>query len=265
MVAMHTTSSPDGTTLAFDRSGDGPPIVLVGGAFGTRDHPSVVGLARHLSEHVTVYAYDRRGRGDSTDTPPYAVEREIEDLAAVIDAAGGRAHVYGLSSGAGLAARAAAADLPIDRLVLHEPPYDVGGARPPLPADFAEQVAALVAAGRNGDAVEYFMTQGIGLPAEMVASMRPTPVWAGLEVLAPTLVYDNAVMGDNALPADDLGRLKQPVLVLSGELSPDWFHRAAEATAAACRDARHQQLPGQSHFAPDDAAIAAAILGFLRP
>ncbi|TDC52925.1 alpha/beta hydrolase [Jiangella ureilytica] len=262
---MHTTISPDGTTLAFDRSGDGPSVVLVGGAFGTRDHPSFVGLAQHLSEHVTVYSYDRRGRGDSTDTPPYAVEREIEDLAAVIDAAGGRAHAYGLSSGAGLVARAAAAGLPIDRLILHEPPYDVDGARPPLPADFAQLVAALVAEGRHGDAVEYFMTRGIGLPEEMIGSMRPTPVWAGLEALAPTLVYDNAVMGDNSLPADDLRAIEQPVLVLSGELSPSWFHRAAEATAAACPDARHLQLAGQSHFAPDDAAIAAAILEFLRP
>jgi pimeloyl-ACP methyl ester carboxylesterase len=250
MVGMHTTTSPDGTTLAFDRIGDGSPLVIVGGAFGTRDHPSVAGLARHLAGHFTVLPYDRRGRGDSTDTPPYAVEREIEDLAAVIEAAGGRTHVYGLSSGAGLAARAAAAGLPIDGLILHEPPYDVDGARPPLPPDFADRVAALVTEGRHDDAVEYFMTQGIGLPADPVASMRPTPVWAGLEALAPTLVYDNAVMGDNSLPADDLARLEQPVLVLSGELSPGWFHRAAEASAAACPDARHLQLPGQSHFAP---------------
>ncbi|RIQ14458.1 alpha/beta fold hydrolase [Jiangella rhizosphaerae] len=262
---MHTTSSPDGTTLAFDRTGDGPALVLVAGAFGTRDHPSLTGLAGHLSEHATVYRYDRRGRGDSTDTPPYAVEREVEDLAAVVDAAGGRAHVYGLSSGAALAVRAAAAGLPIDRLILHEPPYDVDGARPALPADFAERVAALVAGGRNGDAVEYFMTRGMGLPAEMVASMRPSPMWAGLERLAPTLVHDNAVMGDNAVPVADLGGLAQPVLVLSGELSPGWFHRAAAAVAAACPDGRHRALPGQSHFAPDDAAVAAAVIEFLKP
>jgi pimeloyl-ACP methyl ester carboxylesterase len=217
-----------------------------------------------LAEHATVFRYDRRGRGDSTDTAPYAVEREIEDLAAVIDAAGGRAHVYGLSSGAALAARAAAAGLPIDRLVLHEPPYDVDGSRPPLPAGFAEQVAALVAEARNGDAVDYFMTQGMGLPAEMVAGMRPTPMWAGLEALAPTLVYDNAVMGDNALPVAELGTIARPVLVLSGELSPGWFHQAAAATAAACPDARYQQLPGQSHFAPDDAAVAAVVGAFLH-
>ncbi|MBB5788945.1 alpha/beta fold hydrolase [Jiangella mangrovi] len=262
---MHTTSSPDGTTLAYDRTGAGPVLVVVGGAFGTRDHPSVTGLAEHLSAHATVVAYDRRGRGDSTDTSPYAVEREIEDLAAVIEATGGRAHVYGLSSGAALAARAAAAGLPIDRLVLHEPPYDVDGARPPLAPGFSEQVAALVADGRNGDAVDYFMTQGMGLPAEMVASMRPTPVWAGLEALAPTLVYDNAVMGDNTVPVDALRRIAQPVLVLQGELSPDWFHRAAAATAAACPDAQLHELPGQSHFAPDDAAVAAVVAEFLHP
>lgn len=262
---MHTTSSPDGTTLAFDRTGAGPALVIVGGAFGTRDHPSVTGLTQHLSEHATVHAYDRRGRGGSTDTPPYAVEREIEDLAAVIDAAGGRADVYGLSSGAALAARAASAGLPIDRLILHEPPYDVDGVRPPLPADFAERVAALVGEGQNGDAVEYFMTQGMGLPTEMVAGIRPTPMWAGLEVLAPTLVYDNAVMGDNTLPVAELGTISQPVLVLAGELSPDWFHRAAAATAAACPDARLHRLPGQSHFAPDDAAVAAVVAEFLRP
>ncbi|MFI7610864.1 alpha/beta fold hydrolase [Nonomuraea terrae] len=260
---MYKTTSPDGTTVAFDRIGDGPALVVVGGAFSTRRHPVLSDLAHHLSERFTVYAYDRRGRGDSTDNLAYAVQREVEDLHAVIDATGGPAHVYGLSSGAALALRAAAAALPIDRLVLHEPPYDVDGARPAMPADFASRLEALTAGGRRGEAVEYFMTQGMGMPAEMIAQMRATPAWPDLVALAHTLVYDTAVMGDNTLPAARAAKIGVPVLVLAGEHSPEWLRQAASAVAAACTAGRLLVLPGQSHFAPDNAAVAAATAEFL--
>src|SRR5262245_5356833 len=162
-LPMDTVTSRDGTTIAYDRLGQGPPVVLLPG--GSVDRTANAGLAAELAGHHTVYNVDRRGRGDSGDTQPYAVEREVEDIAAVIDAAGGRAHLYGSSSGAGLAMHAVAAGLPVARLALWEPPYSVGG-RPDLPDDTASVYRELVDAGRRGDAVEYFMAKVVRLPPE---------------------------------------------------------------------------------------------------
>ena len=157
-------TSRDGTEIAYDRTGSGEPVVLVGGAFSYRRFPGQVKLAALLSERFTVYSYDRRGRGDSGDTSPYAVEREVEDLAAVIGAAGGHAHVWGLSSGAVLALEAAAAGLPIGRLAVQEPPLAVDPADRRPPADLREHVSTLIEAGQRGDAVRYYMTDGMARP-----------------------------------------------------------------------------------------------------
>jgi pimeloyl-ACP methyl ester carboxylesterase len=181
---MNTTRSRDGTTIAFDRSGEGPPIILVGGAFTVRS--SDAPLAEQLERHFTVFTYDRRGRGSSEDTAPYAVDREIEDLEALIVEAGGSATVYGKSSGAALALEAAARGLPITGLALFEPPFIVDDSRPRPPADLGSQLSELTSAGRRGDAVELFITKAVGLPVEAVAQMRTAPMWPGLEAQCAT-------------------------------------------------------------------------------
>ena len=171
---MEQVTSKDGTTIAFDRMGDGPPVILVSG--GSTDRSANAPLAALLAPHVTVFNYDRRGRGPSADTPPYAVEREVEDIDAVIGAAGGSAFLYGTSSGAVLALEAAASGLPVSKLALWEPPFILDeNARPPT--DQVEQYNQMIAEGRRGDAVEYFMTKVVSMPAEFVAQARTQPWW----------------------------------------------------------------------------------------
>ncbi len=185
---MQTVTSADGTRIAFDRLGGGPPLIMVVGAFNTRS--TTEPLARALEGGFTVLNYDRRGRGDSGDTPPYAVDREIEDLNALIAEAGGSAAVFGYSSGATLALKAAAAGLAISNLALYEPPFVVDGSRPPLPADLPDRLVDLVASGRRGDAVELYQREAIGMPEEVVAGMRQAPFRSALEAIAHTLAYD---------------------------------------------------------------------------
>ena len=182
---MDTVRSADGTTIAFDRTGDGPPLIIVGGALS--DRAAAAPLAEILSGDFTVVAYDRRGRGNSSDTPPYAVEREVEDLAALLDAVGGSGSVLGHSSGAALAIEAVVRGLPITRLAAYEPPFIVDDSRPALPAGYDEHLDELLAEGRRGDAVAYFMTAGVGLPTAMVDQMRGAPMWPAMEALAHTI------------------------------------------------------------------------------
>src|SRR5215207_6228387 len=232
---MEKIKSEDGTAIAFDRLGDGQPVIVVGGA--TCDRAMTRPLAKQMARHFTVFTYDRRG--DSGDTAPYAVEREIEDIAALIDEAGGSAFVYGHSSGAGLALHAAAHGLPIARLVLHEPPFvpDSEEERR-ISREYAEQLEIILADDRRGDAVELFMTT-VGMPQEMVEGMRHDPTWAGLEEIAPTLAYDSEVMGDisrgGTIPADLLCAVTIPALVLCGGASHDWRSTWAGSSPTACR------------------------------
>ncbi len=184
---MHTITSPDGTTIAYDRTGAGEPLVLVGGAFSYRRYPGQVKLAELLSARFTVYSYDRRGRGDSDDTAPYAVQREIEDLAAVIGAAGGAACVWGLSSGAVLALEAAAAGLPIRKLAVQEPPLGVDPADRRPPAGLRQHVSGLIDAGQRGQAVRYYMVDGMGAPAFVPALLHLIPgAWTTPRSSSPT-------------------------------------------------------------------------------
>ncbi len=260
---MGRVASADGTAIAYDAVGAGPPLVLVAGALTTRR--SLAPLAAALAAERTVHAYDRRGRGESGDTPPFAVEREIEDLAAVIGAAGGRAAVYGHSSGAGLALRAAAAGLPIDRLVLHEPPYAGDTLQEQdEAAAFARGLDELIAAGRAEDALVHFLTTA-GLPAEALDGMRADPWWAEGVALAPTLAYDSAIMGDaagGALPADAARGLDLPVLVVWGTASPPFMTAAAERLAALVPGAETAVLDGHGHEAAAD-VVAGAVAPFL--
>src|SRR5262245_12253085 len=229
---MNSVTAADGTTIAFDRSGSGAALVLVGGAFQHRAlDPRTAQLAELLAAQLTVYHYDRRGRGDSGDTPPYAVEREIEDLAALVDDARGSASVFGMSSGANLALRAASQGVPTGRLALFEPTFIVDGSRPPVPADYKATLTELVAANRRGDAVAYFMTTAVGLPSEFVEPMRQEPFWPAFEAVAHTLPYDAAVVADagsGPTPLQQWASLEVPTLVLDGGDSQPYQHNADE-------------------------------------
>jgi pimeloyl-ACP methyl ester carboxylesterase len=241
---LNRVTSSDGTTIAFDRSGEGPAVILVCG--GSTDRSANAPLAALLAEHFTVFNYDRRGRGDSGETAPYAVEREVEDLEALISEAGGSAFVYGTSSGAALALEAAASGLPITKLALWEPPFFLEG-RPRPPADTATTFTELVSEGRRGDAVEYFMAKGVGLPPEFVAYARTQPFWASQEALAHTLAYDATIMGDYSLPTGRAAAVTVPTLVIDGGASFGFMGESADALADALPDGRRRTLDGQEH------------------
>jgi pimeloyl-ACP methyl ester carboxylesterase len=268
---MHTTTSPDGTTIAYDREGDGDPLILVGGAFSYRRYPGQVKLARLLAARFTVYSYDRRGRGDSGDTKPYAVEREIGDLAAMIKAAGGRADVWGLSSGAVLALEAAAAGLPIRKLAVQEPPLVVDPADRRPPADLLPRLTTLIDAGRRGAAVRYFMVDGMGAPAFVPAMLRLMPgVWKALTAVAHTLPYDAAIMRGyqegRPLPAGQWASVTMPTLVMCGasKETPALFEHAAQAITAVLPDGRLEQRRGLGHTkALNPSVIADTLTEFL--
>ncbi|QGV78370.1 alpha/beta fold hydrolase [Streptomyces ficellus] len=241
-----TVTSGDGTLLAYERRGEGPPLVLVSGALGTR--ASEAALAGLLAPHFTTYTYDRRGRGDSGDGagPPvrHAVEREVDDLAAVIATAGGGAAVHGTSSGGALALEAAAAGLPITRLSVYEPPYDTDPAARDGFTERAQRLGRLLADGRRGDALALFLSD---TPAAELAGLRASPQWPALEALAHTLPYDHAVLGDSLVPAARLAAVTARVLVIDGGASPAWLRDTARAVAHALPNARHSTLTGQTH------------------
>jgi alpha-beta hydrolase superfamily lysophospholipase len=220
-------------------------------------------LAALLAEQFTVFNYDRRGRGDSGDTPPYAVEREIEDIDAVIEAAGGSAFLYGTSSGAALVLATAASGLDVKKLALWEPPYIVEGSRPRPPADTAATYRKLVAEDRRGDAVEFFMTQVVGLPAEFAAQARQAPWWAWQEGLAHTLAYDAEIMGDYSLPTTSARAVTVPTLILDGGGSMAWMGTGTDALAELIPDSRRHTLGGQAHDV-DPQVLAPVLIDFFR-
>jgi pimeloyl-ACP methyl ester carboxylesterase len=258
---MSTLTSRDGTTIAFDSSGRGPVVVLVDGALSYRTFGPMAPLAGLLAADLTVFAYDRRGRGESGDTPPYHVAREVEDLAAVIEAVGGSAGVFGMSSGAALALEAAASGLPITRLALYEPPYTVEPGDPEEERAYRAQLDEMLDAGRRGDAVAWFLGNA-GVPDEALAGMRADPSWASFEAVAPTLAYDHEVLGDGAVPRSRAGLVTAPTLVAAGADSPDFFHEAAQAVAAAIPGAECRFLEGQSWGRPAAAALAPVLANF---
>ena len=257
---MPRVTSADGTAIGYESTGSGPALVLVDGAMCYRGAGPMRPLAALLQDTFTVHTYDRRGRGESTDTAPYAVAREIEDLQAVIARAGGQAYVYGISSGAALALATAAAGPGISKLAMYEPPFLAeveGGARA---KEYSQQLRELLDAGRNGDAVALFMAT-VGIPSQVVAGMRAQPGWAAMEAIAPTLGYDDAVLDGGRVPHDLAPAVTAPVLVLSGGASPDSLQQAAKATAQAFPTAEHRTLDGQTHdVAPD--ALAPVLTEF---
>ena len=255
---MESVTSRDGTTIAFDRMGKGPPVVLVTG--GSVDRMSNAPLAQELAADFTVLNYDRRGRGPSGDTQPYAIEREIEDIEAMLEAAGGSANLYGTSSGAALALQAAAGGLPVTKLALWEPPYILDeNARPPK--DQVEQYETMIAEGRRGDAAEYFMTKVVGMPPEFAAQARTEPWWPNQEALAHTLAYDARIMGDYSVPTDQAASVKVPTIVIAGGSDMPFMRETAQALADALPDGQVKFLDGQGHNV-DPAILAPALKEF---
>lgn len=262
---MSTVVSKDGTRIGSDVTGDGPPLILVDGALCYRKSGPNGDLAAELASRFTVYTYDRRGRGESTDTQPYDVQREVEDIAALIEAAGGSALLYGISSGAALALEAARAGLPIERLALYEASFVVDDTRKLAADDYADRIDRLVAADQGSDVVKTFMREGVGLPAILVALMRLMPAWKTMTSLAHTVPYDTALTFDKqrgkALPAEQWSGLAMPVLVVAGSKSPTWMRNAMHALAEAVPGARHHTLPGQTHLVKA-AALAPVLADF---
>ncbi len=262
-TTIDTLRSDDGTTIAYELLGAGPVVIIVSGS--NCDAAVTRPLAEALAEFHTVVNYDRRGRGGSTDTAPYSVAREVEDLRALIDRAGGSASVYGHSSGAALALQAAAAGLGVDRLVLHEPPYVEDDAQAQESREYAATLEQALAEGRRSDAAALFMRR-VGAPATAVDQMRTQPWWGRMEAFAPTLAHDSAVMGfpttGGLLPVELVQLVRAPTLVLNGADSPAWMTRVGGRIAELIPQSRQQVLPGQGHVSPPE-VIVPLIVGHL--
>jgi pimeloyl-ACP methyl ester carboxylesterase len=245
---METTRSADGTRIAYVANGSGPPLILVGGAFcDHRARAAGLPLSRALEASMTVVCFDRRGRGESGDTSPYAVAREVEDLSALVEVAGGSAAVYGHSSGAVIALEAAAAGVSIERLALYEPPLVFADQRAAMPDDLVEQLVALTSADRRSEAAELFLTKGVGVPLPAVERIKASPGWPSLMALAHTLSYDATLTRDPEALLARGASVTQPALLMAGEKSEAWMRAGVERLAAAVPGARQATLAGQTH------------------
>ena len=250
---MTRVPSRDGTLIAFTKGGKGPALVIVSGALSQRSLVGDTLLVPRLMEHFTVYTYDRRGRGESGDTKPYAVDREIEDIGALIDHAGGSAYVFGVSSGAALSLQAAAklGAAKVSKLALYDAPY---GQRP---SDFATQkdsVRKLVRTGQPGDAAAFFLS-AIGTPPKVLEGMKSSPDWEAIKKIDFTLAYDYDVLGDGQVPEGVVKAITVPTLVMNGEKSMDFMHATAARIASLIPNARHTTIKGQAHGVTADATV----------
>lgn len=257
---MPMTDSRDGTKLGYTVIGDGPGIVLVEGALGYRGFGATTRLAEKLAGSFTVLTYDRRGRGESTTSGTHEVDREIEDIEALVAVLGPSASLYGISSGACLALEAAARlQSRVTRLALYEPPYDDEPADDDTWAVYGRDLEAAIAEDRRGDAVELFMSF-VGTPQEMIAGMKNSPAWAQLEALAPTLLDDRAAMGGEArwIPGATAGRIAVPTLVCNGQMTLPFIARTAQKLADLIPNGRHVELEGQTHDV--DPSVLAPVL-----
>jgi pimeloyl-ACP methyl ester carboxylesterase len=249
---MSQVTSKDGTEIAYERSGQGSAVILVDGAMGYRDHMGMKPLAAELAKNFTTIVFDRRGRGESGDTQPYAVEREIEDIEALIDEVGDSVYLYGFSSGSVLALKAAARlSGKVMKLALLEPPLNEDDAQSRQKfKERSDHMARLLEDGKNGDAVEFFLSDM--LPPEVLEGMKQSPDWKVMEGVAPTLAYDNVVMGDGSVPTEAARAATMPTLVLDGGESPEFKHAVADALADAMPHAERKTLEGQITLVPSE-------------
>lgn len=248
---MNTIFSKDGTKIAYEKQGNGPAVILVAPAVA--DHKDAQQFAEKLAKHFTVYNYDRRGRGQSTDTYPYAVEREVEDIEVLVDEAGGKSFLFGSSSGAVLALEAATKlRLKITKLFLYEPPFIIDDSRPRVPINYVQQLNDLIEENRRSDAVEYFMSAALGIPSEYLGHMKADPSWKVMESMAHTLAYDGMIMEETQsgkpLPIDRWD-VDVPTSIMIGDNSEPYFHDAAKSLADLLLKAEYQTLLGQDHSA----------------
>ena len=260
---MKVVTSRDGTKIAYDQQGQGPPLILVNGALNTRLSGSNPVLADLLAPHFTVCSFDRRGRGESGDTLPYAVAREIEDVDALIAVAGGIASLYGHSSGAALALEATVAlGERVRRLAMYEAPYNDDHQAQQAWAEYIEQLTTALAAGRRGDAVALFMSY-VGVPAAQISGMRQAPVWTSLEAIAPTLAYDHTGLlgSDAAVPIEHAASVRASTLVIHGGASFAFMAETARTLTQVIPRAQLQVLEGQTHEV-DPAVLAPALIEF---
>lgn len=266
---MSTVISQDGTKIAFDKVGSGPALILVNGAIAYRAlDPTLATLADLLSPHFTVYNYDRRGRGESSDTQPFAREREIEDLQSLIEDAGGTAMVFGFSSGSVVTLDAAALTPGITRVGVYEPSLIVDDSRQPVPADYTEHLTRLAAEGKRDEAAEYFLTQAVGIPVEYIGGIKQDQAnWSGMTGVAHTIAYDAAFVGSlmqgKPLPTDRWARVSVPVLIVDGGASDVWMHHGADALVNVLPHASRQTLAGQTHSV-DPGILAPVIIAFFQ-
>lgn len=255
---MATVISKDGTRIGYDVAGTGPTLILVDGAFCFRGFGPMPALAPLLEPHFTVITYDRRGRGESGDTLPFALEREFDDLAALMQTVGGEASLYGVSSGAALALHATASGLNITKLALYEPPFDdnnLAGA-----AKYTTELTQALAAGNRGEVVAAFIRY-TGAPPEAIEGMRQSPMWAGMEAVAPTLAYDNTALADGAVPTALAATVRVPTLVMTGSATFPFMHASAHTLVNAMPNAEYRSLEGQTHEV-DPEVLAPVLIEF---
>jgi pimeloyl-ACP methyl ester carboxylesterase len=261
---MNHVISKDGTRIAYERMGSGPAVVLIDGAMCSRAFGPMPKIAALLKEHFTVYLYDRRGRGDSGDTQPYAKAREVEDVEALVRAAGGSAFAVGLSSGGALALEAAASGVRVEKVAIYEPPFMPDDAARHAQVDHEGRLKVLVAAGERGAAVKYFMRDMVAVPALFVLMMQlMRGMWGKLKAIAHTLPYDAAIMGNWQVPAARLAGVETPTLALYGGKTETRLKRAVEELVKVLPNVRQQVLPGQTHNV-SAAVLVPALVRFFK-
>jgi pimeloyl-ACP methyl ester carboxylesterase len=253
---MQKVKSKDGTQIAFDKQGEGPAVILVDGALCFRSFGPMPELARLLAPHFTVYNYDRRGRGDSGDTKPMAVAREVEDIDAIINEAGHSMYLYGISSGGALALEAASVlGSKIKKLAIYEAPYDSNESDVAAWKEYTKKLMDMLKADRRGDMAALFM-QFVGTPVEQIGGMRQSPVWPVFESVAPTLIYDAVVLGEDRLPpVNRASKITAATLVMNGGAGLPFIAEAAISLAKAIPLAQYRILEGQRHDVSNEALV----------
>jgi pimeloyl-ACP methyl ester carboxylesterase len=261
---MAHVTSKDGVKIAFEKIGSGPALIIVGGALADRQGGKP--LASALANHFTVYIFDRRGRGESTDAKTYTAESEIEDLAALIDHAGGSAWLYGVSSGAALSLQTAANLGPtkVRKLALYEPPFASTDEK--TKTEFAAQkrrTNELIKTGQPGDAAAYFLS-AIGIPPDALEKMKASPQWAAIKKSDFTLAYDYTILGDGTVPQTIAQKISVPTLVIDGEQTMEFMHATADRLAKLIPGAERKTLKGQTHQASPEVTAPVLIEFFQR-